>query len=60
MAIIGWRKSSGVPVQATRVNKGAQDKWKTQEPVNVFEICMAASNKSHPVSIFHVCTYLDT
>ena len=51
MAIIGWRKSSGVPVQATRVNK---------EPVNDFEIRMAASNKSHPVSIFHVCTYLDT
>ena len=57
MGIIGWRKSSSVPVQATRVKKAAQDKWMTQVPVSVFEICMAASNKSHPVSTFHVRTF---
>ena len=58
MGIIGWRKSSGIPVQATRAKKAAQDKWKTQVPVNVFKICMADSNKSHPVGTFHGCTFL--
>ena len=57
MGIIGWRKSSSVPVQATRVKKAAQNKWMTQVPVNVFEICMAGSNKSHPVTTFHVRTF---
>ena len=52
MAIVGWRKSSGVPHQATRVKK-TQGKWMADIPVSVFEICMAGSNKSGPVSIFY-------
>ena len=50
MAIIGWRKSSGVPVQESGMNEAAQDKWMTQVPVN----------KSDTVSTFHVilCTFL--
>ena len=52
MATVGWRKSSGVPLQATRVKKH-QGQWMADIPVNVFEICMAGSNKSGPVSIFY-------
>ena len=50
MAIVGWRKSSVVPLQAIRVKK-AQDKWTADIPVSVSEICMAGLNKSGPVSI---------
>ena len=49
MAIVGWRKSSGLPHQTTRVKK-AQDKWMADIPVSASEICMAGLNKSGPVS----------
>ena len=52
MATVGWRKSSGVSLQATRVKK-AEDQWMADVPVSMLEICKAGSNKSSSVSIFY-------
>lgn len=52
LSIIGWRKSSGVLLQATRANK-AEDKWTAHEKsFNESVMCWAGSNKGGPVMHF--------
>ena len=50
MSVITWRKSSGVPLQATRVHRSQDKRTAAEKSINESVMCRAGSNKRAPVS----------
>ena len=53
LAIVGWHKTKGVPLQVTRVDK-VQDQWTADKPINESVMCRAGSEEGVPVSAVNV------